>query len=107
MVDIRRRVLAPDMPGPEGPLLVLQICPEISKAFFVLAMTLYIVDTPASMAEDRVKANNKALSICNEVVITFARYLQHCKPIKNAKRSTGAVYCPSVLYDGCVTRKGK
>ncbi|KAH7923279.1 hypothetical protein BV22DRAFT_597269 [Leucogyrophana mollusca] len=29
--------------------------------------------------------------------------IQHCRPIKNTKRTTGEVYCPSALYEGWVT----
>lgn len=58
----------------------------------------YKVDTPASIEEDTVNAkdnNNKTLSE-DSPEISF-KHVQHCSPMRNAKRMTGAVYCPSTL----------
>ena len=62
-------------------------------------MKTYMVETPASIADDRVNAN-VAVSILLSLATKPREYIQHCKPIKKAKRTTGAVYCPSALYDG-------
>lgn len=64
----------------------------------------YIVETPASIAEDRVSAvKDRHQRTCRRA--RKLGYAQHCKPIRNANKMTGAVYCPSVLYDGCVYRR--
>lgn len=61
----------------------------------------YIVETPASMAEDNIRAERHACQQRDQMMRAVCS--QHCRPIKKAKRTTGAVYWPSELYDGCVT----
>jgi hypothetical protein len=68
---------------------------------FAVIIEAYIVETPASIADDRVNATGgdklKARSHHRKV------YVQHWIPIKNARRRTGAVYCPRSLYAGWVS----
>lgn len=59
----------------------------------IVTLTTYMVDTPASIAEESVKANKKVITR----TITNRKNLQHCSPIRNANKTTGAVYWPSAL----------
>lgn len=69
------------------------------------AGTTYMVDTPASMADESMSARRR--NALEKEILSAVGYLQHCRPIRKAKSTTGAVYCPSVLYDGCVTVRAK
>ena len=59
----------------------------------------HIVDTPASIADDSVSADEgeQAISARLGRHLNATYYLQHWSPIKNANSNTGAVYCPSAL----------
>ena len=65
-------------------------------------MCTYIVDTPASIAEESVSAVQGVLAVRTRDRERGGS-VQHCKPMRKAKRTTGAVYCPSALYDGWVS----
>ena len=80
--------------GPEfaGLLLDQQIFVAISTEKLVTVIESYIVETPASIADDRVNATdgNQPRNRVNVRRVC----VQHWIPIKNANRRTGAVYCP-------------
>lgn len=57
----------------------------------------YIVETPASIAEERVNAVNVISNGKQSWVGGGGGYIQHINPMKNANRMTGAVYCPLEL----------
>lgn len=64
-----------------------------------------MVETPASMADDSVRAM-KAISVNGKRRTTKTHEdIQHCKPMRKANKTTGAVYCPSTLYAGCVSKR--
>jgi len=63
----------------------------------------YIVDTPASIAEDIVNAGEGWGTVTSEGA--KKKDIQQTRPIKNANNTSGTVYCPLALNDGEVTGK--
>ena len=61
----------------------------------------YIVDTPASIAEDIVNAGEGSGTVAR----CEKKDIQQTTPIKNANNTRGTVYCPLALNDGEVTGK--
>jgi hypothetical protein len=60
----------------------------------------HIVDTPASIAEDIVRAVKRSV---NQTKKDKFVCIQQTTPIKNANNTKGTVYCPLPLKEGEVT----
>ena len=74
---------------------------EISTEKLIAIIGSYIVETPASIADDKVNAagGDQLRTQLN----VWRVCIQHWIPIRNANRITGAVYCPWSLHSGLVS----
>ena len=103
--DIRRTTQVRGWPTPEDLLRDQQNCVQCNeKKAKGVQVIPYIVDTPASIAEDIVNAEEGLGTVASRGA-KKKKDIQQTVPIMNAKNTSGTVYCPLALNDGEVTGK--